>query len=227
MSVHAPSRPSKRARSPPSPSMFDRPSKRPSLGGVLGIDTAIYVPIPRNPSVPEDWVARTHGLRIASPLFKQEPQAPVLETMEEETQRALVRLKPMDQPVSDVAMADVDVPMASCSPPRPRHGIDVLSEACNSGDPTSHTPSSQHLNLIRPPEVSMLDSSRQLRRNLQIPVIQVQGATPSPVSELASLRSHENEVPVSGSRRQKFTMGPRADCEKCQMGVKGHWMHFD
>lgn len=31
---------------------------------------------------------------------------------------------------------------------------------------------------------------------------------------------------ISG-RKQRFTMGPRADCLKCRMGEKGHWMHFD
>lgn len=29
------------------------------------------------------------------------------------------------------------------------------------------------------------------------------------------------------ARRPKFSMGPRADCEKCRLGVKGHWAHFD
>lgn len=29
------------------------------------------------------------------------------------------------------------------------------------------------------------------------------------------------------SRKQRFTMGPRSDCEKCRLGVKGHWMHVD
>lgn len=29
------------------------------------------------------------------------------------------------------------------------------------------------------------------------------------------------------SRKQRFTMGPRVDCIKCRMGVKGHWVHLD
>lgn len=28
-------------------------------------------------------------------------------------------------------------------------------------------------------------------------------------------------------QQQRFTMGPRADCEKCRLGVKGHWVHLD
>ncbi|KAH7922838.1 hypothetical protein BV22DRAFT_1197150 [Leucogyrophana mollusca] len=33
--------------------------------------------------------------------------------------------------------------------------------------------------------------------------------------------------PFGTTRKQRFTMGPRADCLKCKMGVKGHWMHLD
>jgi hypothetical protein len=28
-------------------------------------------------------------------------------------------------------------------------------------------------------------------------------------------------------KRPRFMMGPRADCEKCRMGVKGHLVHLD
>ncbi|KAG2041766.1 hypothetical protein BDR03DRAFT_945596 [Suillus americanus] len=32
---------------------------------------------------------------------------------------------------------------------------------------------------------------------------------------------------LTSGRKQRFTMGPRADCLKCRTGEKGHWMHFD
>ncbi|TIB78989.1 hypothetical protein E3Q22_00736 [Wallemia mellicola] len=28
-------------------------------------------------------------------------------------------------------------------------------------------------------------------------------------------------------RKVRFTMGPRADCLKCKLGIKGHYSHFD
>ncbi|TIA94187.1 hypothetical protein E3P81_00412 [Wallemia ichthyophaga] len=28
-------------------------------------------------------------------------------------------------------------------------------------------------------------------------------------------------------RKIRFTMGPRADCHKCKLGVKGHYSHFE
>jgi hypothetical protein len=29
------------------------------------------------------------------------------------------------------------------------------------------------------------------------------------------------------TRRSRFTMGPRPDCDKCRLGVPGHYAHFD
>lgn len=31
----------------------------------------------------------------------------------------------------------------------------------------------------------------------------------------------------SPMRRSRFTMGPRPDCDKCRLGVPGHYAHFD
>jgi len=31
---------------------------------------------------------------------------------------------------------------------------------------------------------------------------------------------------ISSTRRPRVTMGPRADCLKCQQGIKDHWIHF-
>jgi hypothetical protein len=49
---------------------------------------------------------------------------------------------------------------------------------------------------------------------------------PSPSAMLVSPVSSPSSAIVN-ARKQRFTMGPRADCEKCRLGVKGHWMHFD
>lgn len=39
------------------------------------------------------------------------------------------------------------------------------------------------------------------------------------------LPSMSSSGPVG--RKKRFTMGPRVDCVKCKMGVKGHWVHLD
>lgn len=32
---------------------------------------------------------------------------------------------------------------------------------------------------------------------------------------------------VPAPRKQRFTMGPRAGCEKCRLGIKGHFVHLE
>ncbi|PCH38480.1 hypothetical protein WOLCODRAFT_15889 [Wolfiporia cocos MD-104 SS10] len=68
----------KRARSPASAaSRFDRPAKRPSIGG----DASICMPISRYAY--EDWVAQTRGLRIATPHTSQGHTPPIPEETED------------------------------------------------------------------------------------------------------------------------------------------------
>jgi len=55
---------------------------------------------------------------------------------------------------------------------------------------------------------------------------------PQPDPSLAidtSLGPPMDILPKSTTPRKqpRFTMGPRADCEKCRLGVKGHFVHLD
>lgn len=43
----------------------------------------------------------------------------------------------------------------------------------------------------------------------------------------SSPMSISSSSPAVSNRKQRFTMGPRSDCEKCRLGIKGHWMHVD
>lgn len=53
--------------------------------------------------------------------------------------------------------------------------------------------------------------------------------SPADSQEPQDINMHSPRIPPTptSARRQRFTMGPRADCEKCRMRVKDHWMHFD
>ena len=45
---------------------------------------------------------------------------------------------------------------------------------------------------------------------------------------VARQESHQPLQPLPGpTRRSRFTMGPRPDCDKCRLGVPGHYAHFD
>ncbi|KAI0747672.1 hypothetical protein C8Q80DRAFT_1104343 [Daedaleopsis nitida] len=231
----------KRARSPSSPTHYDRPSKR----AASGLDTSVPISIPpyqqlvtRFRGKSEDWVSQTQGLRLESPLSDgsgfntpvSHPEAGVL----------------VDDVMVDEAMGEDN---SMCvSPPRPPSTLPETSSV-----QPFHVPS------------SLQSSTHPLYHNpghLRIPSIQIQTATPSPVQmfaqapldarpmstsvpesvfathgEQASLSTPEVTSPseerrlypqaVTATRKQRFTMGPRADCEMCRMRVKGHYMHFD
>ncbi|KAH9932150.1 hypothetical protein B0H21DRAFT_93835 [Amylocystis lapponica] len=212
----------KRPRSPTSPTPLDRPSKRLSLGlgnannicmpnaltPPLSLATSAYAP------VPEDWVVQTRGLRIASPHIAQGQGEGLARVQEVEVERR--------SDCMDTAMqTDGDVPMAVASPPRVHRSAGVAQPAVSP--------------FIRMPEVPFPAS-------IQLPEIQSQIATPHlpapdfesatpPVDTMchvtAASASASTAQGQSQARKPRVTMGPRADCEKCRMGVKGHWMHFD
>ncbi|KAI1788478.1 hypothetical protein LXA43DRAFT_1025310 [Ganoderma leucocontextum] len=242
-------RSSKRARSPSSPTQYDRPSKRFSSSH----DTSIPIPLPpfhpaatRLRGSPEDWVSQTQDLRLESPSLEQSRFGTPVEAQGE------VRI---DEVMVDEPMSENDALM-STSPARPSL---MLPEP----------PQSQYL---RPPGAVLypLNEAAQQFQNqnqLHIPAIHVQAATPSPVQlfpsdsvnvnvgdasapglPFAPPPSHglacapgdppalfvpppgeppDTTQPTGPPRKQRFTMGPRADCELCRMRVKGHYMHFD
>jgi len=166
-------------------------------------------------------VTQTRGLRIASPLIAQ--GQPGLAKLDESAEGLGCR-NGESVSVVDATMSDGDVAMA-CSPPR-RHGIDVLSEIDASSTQPPQSPVHLQLQHRASPDIPMLGSCRQ-QQYLTIPVVHIQEATPSPVAAPCSAQRRDSGDNMPSLRKQRFTMGPRADCEKCRMGVKGHWMHVD
>jgi hypothetical protein len=39
--------------------------------------------------------------------------------------------------------------------------------------------------------------------------------------------THLGSLEVPPENKKRFRMGPRTDCEKCRLGVPGHYAHFD
>ncbi|TFK93124.1 hypothetical protein K466DRAFT_619686 [Polyporus arcularius HHB13444] len=249
----------KRARSPSSPTQYDRPSKRASSS----IDTSVPLPLPpalaRVRGRSEDWVSQTQELRLESPsLDSSGYSTPVSlgeaagvridEVMVDEPMVRVVCGVPSVVPCNTLALQNREDSAMSISPPRP---TSVFSQV-------SHTPYYGTPRSSYPPSPPVFQNPNQL----QIPSIQIEAATPSPVqmfpqplpdSTSSSVSapdmflanqpgqispaspslalSEPQEYPqmqaCSVSRKQRFTMGPRADCEMCRMRVKGHYMHFD
>ncbi|KAI0247064.1 hypothetical protein BJV78DRAFT_1248692 [Lactifluus subvellereus] len=50
--------------------------------------------------------------------------------------------------------------------------------------------------------------------------------TDTPPLTRQELQQLQQQIPAP-ARRSRFTMGPRPDCDKCRLGVPGHYAHFD
>jgi len=231
IAVH--SHPMKRPRSPASPS--DRPFKRVSLA-VMNDSTStpllfvaganIFQPHPtRMLSAEENWVTQTRGLRIERPLsiHPTQNQPP-----------PLVGVRGYERE-DDMGM-DCDLlsnPQVCSWPSRTQdrpHTIRIQ---------TMHLPSTQQLPTPPPEHQSIVLPSPD--HVIQSPQVNARPVAPSEtlgrndsmdsVMLISSPSSQRLSVPATpippSARKQKFTMGPRGDCEKCRMGLKGHWVHVD
>lgn len=143
----------------------------------------------------------------------------------------------------------LNIPRSSYRPHAPHIQITTTSSTHFS---PNYQPQQQHQSsfLSAPSQHTYsLSPQNDLSTNpLQPPMIRVLPATPanSPLStqnHVADTHAHlpnstsqsssmspmaiSPAVSPSSNRKQRFTMGPRSDCEKCKLGVKGHWMHID
>ncbi|CDO74880.1 hypothetical protein BN946_scf185004.g30 [Trametes cinnabarina] len=238
-----------------------------------GLPSHGYLARCRNNS--QDWVSQTRSMRLESPASEQSGvSTPITD------EGGDIRI---DEIMADEPMPSDENTM-SVSPPRLSH---------LPGRGTSPPPFSRYL---CPPDVaytspkasvhpqSQAQTHAQNPGRLQIPAIQIQAATPSPVqmfsrapldspsaspsgsisasvpvsasppapgfssddtsmasptsaaspaSDVSSQQSRQQEQEqmstgaAAAAKRQRFTMGPRADCELCRQRVKGHYMHFD
>ncbi|KAH8102864.1 hypothetical protein BXZ70DRAFT_926908 [Cristinia sonorae] len=219
--------PCKRPRSPPSsPSPLERPSKRISFGvhGSVSLPLA-HLGVGAGPASSssslrtrqvsnEDWVAQTRGLRLAS-------NSPIVE------QEMVLEEGMVEDDVMNVENT-VDPSVGSsfaCPPNSPERPL----QACTTPDSSLSIPFhgalhfqnvSQPMSSFQPPAAFSL--SRSLSSSSSVPETVMRCTTPE-------LDPRTIPLPVSpvAARKQRFTMGPRADCEKCRSGVKGHWVHLD
>lgn len=225
----------KRARSPETALEFDRPAKRLVLGmredamdsadfsdGSFGVVHSASSS--RFPS--EDWVRQANGLSIGN--------ATPYESRSTNSSIENLRAQSGDVDMMDSEENDGSNTQTQSLYPSPNHPyqaearqyanlpqrllphlfqksvhpeINVTPATPSSTAPTSVSSSTHDLHELRsslnPTEGSMMSLS----------------PTPS-FSEALSPQS-----PLRN--RPKFSMGPRQDCEKCRLGVKGHWAHFD
>ncbi len=205
----------------------------------------------------EDWVSQTQDLRLGSPLTEGSgystpvsnlgTEVRIDEVMVDESMVCFTTPPVVDPTIVSLALQGEDANNMAVSPPRL----------------PSVLPDANQVSLLQRPDLAYPSSlaSHRSPNLLQIPLIQIQTATPSPVQMFgqdtlqsfslsatsvsdAPFAAHATQPPTPSvqfapldanadlqappiARKQRFTMGPRADCEMCRMRVKGHYMHFD
>ncbi|KAF9009404.1 hypothetical protein BDQ17DRAFT_1421592 [Cyathus striatus] len=208
---------SKRARSPDDHSPIERPLKRYSLDtSSSGLRQSASANSSRHPS--EDWVKQTGGLTIDSPILQT-----FVELNEPQEDGG------MSQDIDMVVEPQFEGPVMPLHRPQlhPLHttniGINVLHHSDipmsthhlqpfdNTDTTKTHGPA---IKLIPPTPMSVMGQ----------PSFSFSESAPPPN---LSPMSTSPLTPGGTARKHKFTMGPRADCEKCRLGIKGHWVHLD
>ncbi|KAG6852611.1 hypothetical protein C0991_010482 [Blastosporella zonata] len=236
----------KRARSPGSPG--DRPNKRLSLamdhfknahssGNVTPQSPAGSSRFPS-----EDWVHQADGLTIDSPNImglglpedKDEDmvripfplRASVSENMDPDCTNdtilpdpQVLAQRPDLPPIQTTQMNFAHAALF-------RHHQNMQLHNPLSATSSAFTPPGPIVTVL-PPTPSISSSSTPVYMQNQP---QTRPSTPVDDSSGSSAMLISSPTPLMGSfvspRKQRFTMGPRSDCFKCQMNIKGHSVHY-
>ncbi|KAF5386965.1 hypothetical protein D9615_001889 [Tricholomella constricta] len=215
---------SKRARSPESPP--SRPSKRLSLAldhpRFAHTHTSGYA-TPQSPASSsrfpsEDWVHQADGLTIDSPVITGSGLAedrdedinmdPDETNTTDRAQQQQHTQRPVLPPIQTMSFAHAALYRPQQRPQLHQQGA-LLSAPTPAGPLVTVLPPTP----IPPSSTSYLETPHT---RPSTPPAQSSGS-----SAMASFAAG-----VTSPRKQRFTMGPRADCVKCQMGVKGHSVHY-
>lgn len=228
---------SKRSRPTDEDSPSSRPIKRltPALGEALPSLFSNSLPGSGSSSrySSEDWVQQTGGLSIGTPG----EYVPDSESNSEDT----MDLDDEPSTVFQGSGRPVLLPLQTTFPST-SHSHDAF---------TAYRQSPQNLS----PSFSDSNAPQQLANHAQgsfrprLPSIDITPPTPetirvdgdivnmtrprTPVSDsltpmnISMDSAGPRSTTLSPSKKQRVTMGPRSDCEKCRLGMKGHWMHLD
>jgi len=236
----------KRPRSPGSPSQ-ERQPKRSSLAlqDTYLSRRASSIVFSANQSSsnhhqqsPDDWVRQASDLSIGRPSSVDPVPSPSGDIQDEN-----MALDP-DEPPKSYSSVLVFSPPRLLQPSRAHSTITQLNASQSCISPPQHlsqiivgpagqplTPSitmahqQQSSSVYVEPGISSDESSNQQgptqsHNVFQTTLSEMPIPPPPPISQSPGPK-------LTSGRKQRFTMGPRADCLKCRMGEKGHWMHFD
>ncbi|KAJ3726055.1 hypothetical protein C8R42DRAFT_659828, partial [Lentinula raphanica] len=198
----------KRARSPDETNSPSRPSKRLTLATEneyhpsrpIHLHTPSSAGSSRQPS--EDWVQQAGSLTIDSPLCPAaagtSPFVDHAMSTDQETQN------PFGTAPLPTTYSRPQLPPLQTSFSRP-----------------SDVRTTFHL----APSINVLPPTPDMNTPIGFPSA-TRSFTPIHDSPMSISNSPSSASVVSPSRKHRFAMGPRSDCEKCRLGVKGHYIHI-
>ncbi|KAI0086607.1 hypothetical protein BDY19DRAFT_995626 [Irpex rosettiformis] len=183
-----------------------------------GLPSPVATPPPlatRQPS--EDWVSRTKGLRI-----DRDHVSPVIEE-----EFGLAAVSGRQESCSDDMTMDDEPMSGSWSPSGSTPPVRVLSQP----SPIRPQPNlnNQDINKPRPSHITIPPMSGFPEQSFSAPY----NSDPAPLTpttpphSMMAIHPENIALPLSPSKKLRFTMGPRLDCEKCRLRVPGHYSHFN
>ncbi|KAG6895359.1 hypothetical protein C0992_001666 [Termitomyces sp. T32_za158] len=168
----------------------------------------------------EDWVQKTDGLTIDSPIIV-DPR--LVEDRDEDMNMDSEELVPPIHHPQRPALPPIQIMHASSIRHHHHQGTPISTA---SSTPTPLGP----LVTVLPPtpliSTSPAFSIDASPMQMQTPVHPMTPVENSADDNAMVLSSPGGLVTAPAPRKQRFTMGPRADCIKCQMNVKGHSVHY-
>ncbi|PBK78006.1 hypothetical protein ARMSODRAFT_1077621 [Armillaria solidipes] len=225
---------SKRPRPTDEDSPSSRPIKRltPALGEALPSLFSNSLPGSGSSSrySSEDWVQQTGGLSIGTPGEYSESNSEDTMDLDEEPSAVL-------QGPGRPVLLPLQTTFPSTS-----HTHDAFTAHRQS--PQSLSPSftdanapqqlANHAQGSFPPRLPSIDITPPTPETIRVDGGIVNMTRPrTPVSDsltpmnISMDSTGPRSSTLSPSKKQRVTMGPRSDCEKCRLGMKGHWMHLD
>ncbi|KAJ4488038.1 hypothetical protein J3R30DRAFT_3695694 [Lentinula aciculospora] len=217
----------KRARSPDEPNSSSRPSKRLTLA-----TDDEYHPQPiylKNSSsagssrqASEDWVQQAGSLTIDSPLCTRAPPFDDYAMSTDQTTKTIKQNPSNTAPVPAMYGRPQLPPLqTSFSRPSDDHQNHAAAAHPLPQAATVNNPHHQHL----APSINVLPPTPDATFPLSFSST-TRPSTPKNDSPMSMSNSPSSATILSPSRKHRFAMGPRADCEKCRQGVKGHYIHI-
>ncbi|KAF9069833.1 hypothetical protein BDP27DRAFT_1324676, partial [Rhodocollybia butyracea] len=201
----------KRARSPDETNSPSRPSKRPTLAAVNVYPSSQTNHSFRNTSSAgssrqpsEDWVQQAGSLTIDSPLFT----TPSIEDYAMATESGIVQNP--STTASDTSGRPQLPPLQTS-----------FSRTPDAKPQFTTAPILQHI----APSINVLPPTPEVTFPMGFSTV-IRPSTPMTDSPMSISTSASSPNISSPSRKHRFAMGPRADCDKCKQGIKGHYLHL-